>query len=45
MRCDRCGNVSDWVDDGADWTRLHGDVPVERPLFVCDVCGARRRAV
>ncbi|MEF8877893.1 MAG: hypothetical protein V5A60_14365 [Haloarculaceae archaeon] len=44
MRCQGCGQVSDWVGDGGDWTRVSDTAASARPLLECTECGHTQRA-
>jgi ribosomal protein S27E len=43
MRCEDCGQVSDWVGDGSDWHRV-GGANATRPLVECEDCGNTQHA-
>ncbi|MEF8842117.1 MAG: hypothetical protein V5A62_10905 [Haloarculaceae archaeon] len=39
MRCQDCGQVSDWAGDGGNWTRVSDAGTSVRPLLECEQCG------
>lgn len=42
MRCEECGQVSDWIGTESDWTAV-GSGGATYPLFQCEVCGYQQR--
>lgn len=41
MRCQHCGQQSDWVGDRSDWQSVNGRTAT-RGLYECAVCGNRQ---
>jgi hypothetical protein len=43
MRCEGCGQISDWIGEDSDWRRL-STVSTTRPMLECTECGNHQRA-
>lgn len=42
MKCDGCGQLSDWIGTDSRWEPIT-DEPVTMQMYECDVCGNRQR--
>lgn len=39
MRCDNCGQRSDWIGEASAWRPVHGERRATRALYRCERCG------